>query len=175
MHVPDHGTHHLVKFRAEMTSWPPCTKMTNFWQEMRSKNLNFWQEICHFCTGRIRCHFGVKFHTVVRTMVRYVHDCFRNFLKSFQIFLCSRKYQFPDIYSFVTSSTTILYMYSCVIFFNNYNVFVDCWRLMEPMLNCRLSKANWFCAAPFFMFQFNSSCPIGVLIRKNLITCFLID
>jgi hypothetical protein len=40
MHVPDHGTHHRVKFRCKMSLYAPWTKMTNFWHEMRSKNMN---------------------------------------------------------------------------------------------------------------------------------------
>ena len=91
MHVPEYGTHHRDKFRAEMTSYAPCGKNDKILTENEIQNFEFLSEFCHFCTGSILCHFGAKFFTVVQSILRYVHDFFRNFSKSFLIFLSFRK------------------------------------------------------------------------------------
>ena len=86
MLIPDHGTHHRANSRTKTTSNAPCRKMTKFLSEIRSKNLNFRQEFCHLDLGRIRCRFGARICTMMRTMIRYKHVNFQNFLKSFQFF-----------------------------------------------------------------------------------------
>jgi hypothetical protein len=60
------------------------------WQISRSEiqifGSHFMSEICHFCSGRIRWHFATTFYTVVRVMVRYVHDFFSQFFEKFSIY-----------------------------------------------------------------------------------------
>ena len=90
---------------------------------MRSKILNFLSEICHFCTGRPRCHFGAKFHTIVRTIVRYVHDLFRNFFEKFSKKIMLPKitgayepglqYEFPN-YLYIPTEVTIAMHGTCL-------------------------------------------------------------
>ena len=84
--VPEYGTHERVNFHNELTLWLTCAKKTSH----RSENSNFWISFSvrnlSFFTGRPRCNFVAKFHTGVRTILRYACDFFRNFLKSFSIF-----------------------------------------------------------------------------------------
>jgi hypothetical protein len=72
------------------------------WQISRSEihifGSHFMSEICHFCPGRIQWHFATKFYTVVRAMVRYMHDFLRIFLISFRfvlIFWKNREHMLP--------------------------------------------------------------------------------
>ena len=93
MHVPEYATHHRDKFRTEKTSYALWEKKTNFWQQMRSENLNLLSEICLFSPGSILCRFGAKKIMVVRNMVRYMRDLFRNFSISFQILKIRKAYR----------------------------------------------------------------------------------
>ena len=77
---------HLWKFSTEKTYFSALCKNDKILTEIQIFGSHFLSEFCHFCTGRILCHFGAKFVTVVRSILRYVHDFFRNFLKSFSNF-----------------------------------------------------------------------------------------
>ena len=76
----------LWNFAAKCHRMRPVQK----WQISRSEiqifGSHFMSEICHFCSGRIRWHFATTFYTVVRAMIRYVHDFFSNFFDKFSIY-----------------------------------------------------------------------------------------
>ena len=91
MHVPDHGTHHRVKFRPEMTSYAPCAKITNILSEMRSKNSNLrsgnmsFLHKAHTMSFRGKISHGGAYHGQVRAWF------FSEFFEKFWNIFCVTK------------------------------------------------------------------------------------
>ena len=94
MHVPDHGTHHRVKFRPEMDIVCVLCKNDKF-PDLRFKFLDLISDrkFVIFAQGAYDVISGQNF---TRWCVPWSDTCmifFGIFWKVFQIFLCSRKYR----------------------------------------------------------------------------------